>query len=52
MFDDAVKHGFQRAHLPTIYRAVSPPPEYALDMSFHTDKNGRDGLIYYLSISD
>ena len=52
MFDDAVRHGFQRAHLRTIYRAVSPPPEHALDMSFHTDKNGQDGMIYYLSISD
>ena len=50
MFGDAAKHGFQRSHLPTIYRALSPPPK--LDMSFHTDKNGRDGLIYYLSISD
>ena len=52
MFDDPVRRGFQRAHLRTIYRAVSPPPEHALDMSFHTDKNGQDGMIYYLSISD
>lgn len=50
MFGDPVKHGFQRAHLPTIFRAVSPPPEYELDMSFRTDKKGRDGMIYSLSI--
>ena len=50
MFDDAAKYGFTRAHRPTIVRAVSPPPK--LDMSFHTDKKGQEGLIYYLSISD
>lgn len=50
MFGNPEEYGFTQDYLPTIFRAVSPPPK--LDMSFHTDKKGLDGLIYHLSVGD
>ena len=50
LFGDPLRHGFQRDHLPTIFRALSPPPT-KLNMTFHTDRNGQYGVIYYLGVS-
>ena len=49
MFGDPAKHRFRRAHLPTIYSALTPPPE--LHMQFNTDEKGQEGTIYKFTIN-